>query len=130
MRWFEGNAMHIRRNDLVVVIKGKNKPRSRKPEDVTPRKVLRVLRDDNRVIVEQTNYIWKHVRRSDKYPQGGRVQKEAPIHISNVMLWCENCARPVRIRINRVEKNIRGRVKKMRERLCKKCGNVIEPRKK
>ncbi|TET35583.1 MAG: 50S ribosomal protein L24 [Planctomycetota bacterium] len=122
--------MHIRRNDLVVVITGKAKPRKKTAEAVTPRKVLKCFPKENRVIVEQTNYIWKHVRRSDKYPQGGRVQKEAPIHVSNLMLWCENCARPVRIGIRRAEKVIRGRTRRVKERVCKKCSGVIEPRKK
>ncbi|MHC4663923.1 MAG: 50S ribosomal protein L24 [Planctomycetota bacterium] len=122
--------MLIRKNDLVVVITGKGKPREKTAEAVTPRKVLKCFPRDNKVIVEQSNYIWKHVRRSEKYPQGGRVQKEAPIHISNLMLWCENCARPVRISIQRVEKMIRGRSRRIKQRLCKKCGNSIEPRKK
>ncbi len=47
-------------------------------------KVLRVLADEDRVVVEGINRVWKHVRPSQRYPQGGRIQKDAPIHISNV----------------------------------------------
>jgi large subunit ribosomal protein L24 len=46
---------------------------------------LRVLKDKNRVVVEGVNRVWKHVRPSQRNPQGGRIQKDAPIHESNVM---------------------------------------------
>ena len=122
--------MNIRKNDLVVIVSGKGKPRNKTPEAVTPRKVLLCYPEEGKVIVEQSNYIWKHVRRSDKYPQGGRIQKEAPIHVSNIMLWCENCSKPVKVKIERTPKEIKGRMRDMKQRLCKKCGTVIEPRKK
>ena len=48
-------------------------------------RVLRVITDKNRVVVEGINRVWKHVRPSQRSPQGGRIQKDAPIHISNVM---------------------------------------------
>jgi len=48
-------------------------------------RVLRVLQDRDRVVVEGINRVWKHVRPSQRNPQGGRIQKDAPIHISNVM---------------------------------------------
>jgi large subunit ribosomal protein L24 len=48
-------------------------------------RVLRVLTSRNRVVVEGINRVWKHVRPSQRNPQGGRIQKDAPIHISNVM---------------------------------------------
>ena len=48
-------------------------------------RVLRVLPDKNRVVVEGMNRVWKHVRPSQRHPQGGRIQKDAPIHASNVM---------------------------------------------
>jgi len=48
-------------------------------------RVLRVMPDRNRVVVEGMNRVWKHVRPSQRHPQGGRIQKDAPIHISNVM---------------------------------------------
>jgi ribosomal protein L24 len=53
-------------------------------------RVLKVLPDSDRVIVEGVNYVYRHVRRSQKHPQGGRVAKEAPIHISNVLLYMEH----------------------------------------
>src|SRR5205814_9987393 len=70
-------ARHIRRGDTVVVIAGADKGKTGR--------VLRVLTGKDRVVVEGINRVWKHVRPSQRYPQGGRIQKDAPIHISNVM---------------------------------------------
>src|SRR6185437_778454 len=69
-------ARHIKRGDTVVVIAGSDKGKTGK--------VLRVLGDKNRVVVEGINRVWKHVRPSQRTPQGGRIQKDAAIHISNV----------------------------------------------
>ena len=70
-------SRHIRSGDNVVVIAGRDKGKSGK--------VLRILTAKDRVVVEGINRVWKHVRPSQRSPQGGRIQKDAPIHISNVM---------------------------------------------
>lgn len=70
-------ARHIKKGDTVVVIAGADKGKTGT--------VLRVLQDKDRVIVEGINRISKHVRPSQKNPQGGRILKDAPIHLSNVM---------------------------------------------
>ena len=82
--------MRLRRGDLVQVIRGAESPKRGK--------VLRVMEEDNRVVVQGVNLVYKHMRRSQKYPQGGRIQKEAPIAISNVMLVDPELDRPVRVR--------------------------------
>src|SRR5947199_1011195 len=69
-------ARHIKSGDQVIVIAGADKGKTGR--------VLKVLVDKDRVIVEGVNRVWKHVRPSQRYPQGGRIQKDAPIHISNV----------------------------------------------
>src|ERR1700684_447932 len=69
-------ARHIKSGDQVVVIAGADRGKTGR--------VLRILPVKNRVIVEGINRVWKHVKPSQRYPQGGRIQKEAPIHISNV----------------------------------------------
>ena len=74
-------ARHIKRGDIVVIIAGADKPVNGVYKQG---KVLRVIPDKDRVVVEGINRVWKHVRPSQRYPQGGRIQKEAPIHISNV----------------------------------------------
>ena len=70
---------HIRTGDTVVIIAGKDKGKQGR--------VLRVIDEVERprVVVEGINRVWKHVRPSQRNPQGGRIQKDAPIHLSNVM---------------------------------------------
>ena len=70
-------ARHIKSGDQVMVITGADKGKVGK--------VLRVLTGKDRVVVEGINRVWKHVRPSQRNPQGGRIQKDAPIHVSNVM---------------------------------------------
>ena len=70
-------ARHIKSGDQVIVTAGADRGKIGK--------VLRVLTDKDRVVVEGVNRVWKHVRPSQRNPQGGRIQKDAPIHISNVM---------------------------------------------
>jgi large subunit ribosomal protein L24 len=70
-------ARHIKTGDTVIVTTGADKGKTGR--------VLRVLTDKDRVVVEGINRVWKHVRPSQRNPQGGRIQKDAPIHISNVM---------------------------------------------
>jgi large subunit ribosomal protein L24 len=70
-------ARHIKTNDQVMVITGADKGKTGR--------VLRILPDKSRVVVEGINRVWKHVSPSQRHPQGGRIQKDAPIHMSNVM---------------------------------------------
>lgn len=67
---------HIKKGDVVMVICGDDKGKQGR--------VLRVLPKTDRVLVESVNYVYRHVKRSRKNPQGGRLQKEAAIHMSNV----------------------------------------------
>jgi large subunit ribosomal protein L24 len=70
-------ARNIKTGDMVMVIAGADKGKTGR--------VLRILGDKDRVVVEGINRVWKHVRPSQRNPQGGRIQKDAPIHISNVL---------------------------------------------
>jgi large subunit ribosomal protein L24 len=70
-------ARHIKTGDQVMVITGADKGKTGR--------VLRIVSGKDRVVVEGINRVWKHVRPSQRYPQGGRIQKDAPIHLSNVM---------------------------------------------
>ncbi len=75
-------ARHIKSGDTVMVIAGADKGKTGK--------VLRLVQDKqergrDRVVIEGINRVWKHVRPSQRNPQGGRIQKDAPIHLSNVM---------------------------------------------
>ena len=77
--------MRIKLDDIVVVIAGDDKG--------VRGKVLRVDHEAGKVVVEGVNRVYKHVRKSQKNPQGGRLSKEMPIHISNVMLVSEEIQR-------------------------------------
>lgn len=78
----------IKKDDYVQVMSGEDKNKRGK--------ILWVFPDKNQVIVEGVNYIFKHVRKSQKNMQGGRIQKEAPIHISKIKLYCPHCQIPTR----------------------------------
>jgi large subunit ribosomal protein L24 len=81
--------MHIRQNDMVIVIAG---------DDSGQRgKVLSVDPEAQKVIVEGVNRVYKHVRRSQRNPQGGRLSKEMPVSVSNVMLICPQTNQPTRV---------------------------------
>jgi large subunit ribosomal protein L24 len=83
-------AMHVKKGDTVQVICGDSK-------GVTA-KVLRVIPEKNRVVVEGVNLAFKHVRPSRKSPQGGRVRIEKPIHLSNVLPVSPKSGKGVRVR--------------------------------
>ena len=85
-------ARHIKKGDLVQVISGEGAA-----EKKTGR-VMRVLTKENKVVVEGVNLRWKHVRPSQKNPQGGRIHKEMPIHLSNVLPISPSTGKPTRVR--------------------------------
>ncbi len=103
--------MHIRKDDMVVVITGDDKGPG-------ARKVLRALPEKNKIVVEGVNRVYKHMKPSAKNQQGGRLSKEMPIDASNVMLFCPQCKRGVRIG-RRVTPD------GGKERYCKKCGSAL-----
>ena len=102
--------MHIKTNDTVEVIAGDDKGQKKK--------VLLIDREKGRVVVEGVNLVYKHVRRSQKNPQGGRLNKEMPIQISNVLLVCNRCGKGVRTGA-RIAKD------GTKERFFRKCGTGL-----
>lgn len=89
-------AQRIKKNDTVEVIAGNEGPRNGRPGKIG--KIMRILTKSDRVIVEGVNRVWKHVKPSQRFPQGGRIQKEAPIHISNVAPVDPSTGRGVRVK--------------------------------
>jgi large subunit ribosomal protein L24 len=83
-------ARHIKSGDTVVVIAGADKGKTGR--------VLRVVTGKDRVVVEGVNRVWKHVRPSQRHPQGGRIQKDAAIHISNVLPVDPNTGKGARVK--------------------------------
>ncbi len=100
----------IRKNDLVMVIKGKDRGKTGK--------VMRVLPDEERVVVERLNIVKRHSKPRGAASPGGIVEKEAPLRISNVMFFCERCNAPVRLGI-KVAKDGE------RSRMCRRCGEAV-----
>lgn len=88
-------AQRIKKGDTVEVIAGDHGPKEGKPGAIG--KVKRIT-SDNRVIIEGVNRVWKHVKPSQRFPQGGRIQKEAPIAISNVLPVDPSTGRGVRVK--------------------------------
>ncbi len=82
-------ALHIRKNDMVEVITGDHRG--------AKGKILRVDRKRGQVVVEGVNMVYRHVRPTRRNPQGGRVQKEAAIHISNVLPYDSSAGKSLRI---------------------------------
>lgn len=107
------HSAHIRRNDIVQVMTG-SAATGRKTG-----KVLQVLPASGRAIVEGVNYIKKKLRKSQDNPQGAIVEKEAPVMISNLLLYCPHCKRGVRASHVRTEAG-------KRSRRCRKCSHVFD----
>ena len=103
--------MHIRVDDIVEVVSGEDRGRGTQH---TRGKVLKVLRNEGKIVVEGINRVYRHVKRSQRNLQGGRLSKEMPVDISNVMLVCTSCGRPTRT-------GARYKDDGSKERYCKKC---------
>lgn len=101
----------IKKNDQVMVISGREKGKTGR--------VIRVIPEKAKILIEKLNIVKRHTKASQKVKQGGIVEKEAPIDISNVMLICERCKGPVRVGKKVLEDG-------KAVRYCKKCGDTLE----
>jgi large subunit ribosomal protein L24 len=104
-------AIHVRRGDTVGVITGRERGKRGR--------VLRVLTAKGRVLVEHVNMIKKHQRPTQKLRQGGIIEREGALAISNVLVICPRCDRPSRTGVKILAD---GR----KVRLCKRCGEAID----
>ena len=103
--------LHVKKNDMVKIIAGKEQGKSGK--------VLRVFPEKGRVVVESLNVIKRHTRPNQLNPEGGIVEKEAPLSISNVMLVCGSCNQATRTGIRLLEDG-------SKTRYCKKCNESVD----
>jgi large subunit ribosomal protein L24 len=103
-------SYHVKKNDTVMVVAGKDKGKTGK--------VLSINKKKDRLIVEKVNIIKRHVKPGQK-TKGGIMERESTIAVSNVMVYCEKCAKPVRLGNRLLEDG-----KKVR--FCKKCGEVLD----
>jgi len=104
-------GLGIKKNDTVLVISGDSKGKRGR--------VLSIDSMKHRLVIEGINVVKKHMKPSKKYQQGGIIEREAPLKLSNVMLLCAKCDKPTKIGNTILENG-----KKIRS--CKKCGEVIE----
>ena len=104
------NKLHIKKDDTVIVLTGKDKNKTGK--------VLKVLVAENRAIVEGINLVSKSTKPSAKNPQGGIIKQEAPIHISNLSLIDPKSGKATRVSIQHDGKNVK--------RIAKKPGEEIK----
>lgn len=100
----------IRKNDLVMVMRGSSREKTGK--------VLQVLKGKNRAIVEGLNVVKKNLRKSQDHPKGGISEREASLELSNLMLFCEECKTGVKVGVV----NQDGR----KVRKCKGCGHLFK----
>ena len=103
--------LHIKKNDMVKIIAGKEQGKTGK--------VLRVLPEKSRVVIEGLNMIKRHTRPNQLYPEGGILEKEAPLSVSNVMLICGSCNQPTRTGTRLLEDG-------SKTRYCKKCNESVD----
>ena len=112
------SSLNVKKGDTVVVISGKDKGKKGKIMVAQP--------DDERVIVQGAAMVTRHVKPRKQGQPGGRIEKEGPIHASNVMLVCPKCDKPTRIAHKLKEVEISGEKKQKSVRVCKNCGKVID----
>ncbi|MDE2060606.1 MAG: 50S ribosomal protein L24 [candidate division NC10 bacterium] len=103
--------MQIKKNDLVAVIAGKDKGKRGK--------VMKVIPKTLRALVEKVNMVKRHTKPGQASKQGGILERENPIHTSNLMLVCNKCNRPVRVGFSRLADGRKVRV-------CKKCSEQVD----
>lgn len=102
--------MHVRKGDKVKVLSGNERGKTGK--------ILKVFPGSQRAIVEGLNLIKRHTRPSQRNQQGGIIEREAPIHVSNLRLVCPGCNKAVGVSRRR---DAEGRV----SRVCKSCGEAV-----
>ena len=103
--------MHVRKGDQVVVIAGKEKGKRGR--------VMRLLTEQGRVVIERINMVKRHTKPTQRNPRGGILEKEGSVEASNVALWCGKCVAPRRAKVDEKE----GQPKR---RISVKCGTVFE----
>jgi len=100
----------IKKNDTVKILIGKDRGKTGR--------VLAVFPRENRALVQGLNLAKKHTRRTREDQQGGIIQKESPLHFSNLMIVCQKCGKPTRIGFNILSDGTKARI-------CKKCKELI-----
>lgn len=103
--------MRVKKDDTVLVIAGKDKGKTGKVRQALPKQ--------DRVIVDGMNIVKRHTRPRPNVRQAGIIEREMPIHISNIVLVCSKCDHPARVGYKRLDDGSRVRV-------CRRCGEVLD----
>jgi large subunit ribosomal protein L24 len=106
--------MHVHREDTVVVLAGKDRGKKGR--------VLKIINKTEKVLVEKINMVKRHTRPNQELPQGGIVEKEAAIHVSNLQVVCLKCGKATRVSHKILPSGKKTRV-------CKKCGEILDKEK-
>ncbi len=105
------SKIKLRSEDPVVVIAGKDKGKKSK--------IVKLVRKNAKVYVENINMVKRHMKPNQFNPDGGIIEKEMPINISNIMYYCKKCDKGVRLGIKELESG-------QRIRFCRSCGETID----
>lgn len=105
-----GSTQKIKKNDLVEVVAGNDKGKRGK--------VIRLRADRGMAVVEKVNLVRRH-KKADATSQGGIVDKEAPLHLSNIGKVCEKCDKPTRVGFKFLEDG-------SKVRACRRCGELLD----
>ena len=100
----------IRKNDLVMVINGRDRGKTGK--------VIKVVPETGRLLIERLNVVKRHSRPRGAASPGGIVEREAPIDLASVMIFCERCNAPVRV-------GVKIAADQTKTRVCRRCGESI-----
>jgi large subunit ribosomal protein L24 len=103
--------LHVKKDDMVMIVAGKEKGKSGK--------VVKVFPGKGRIVVENLNMVKRHSRPTRTNPQGGIIEKEAALDASNVLLLCGACNKPTRTGIRVLEDG-------SKVRFCKKCNEIVD----
>lgn len=106
--------MHVHREDMVLILTGKDRGKKGR--------VIRLFTKTEKALVEKINMVKRHTRPTQQMPQGGILEKEAPMAISNLQVVCGKCQKPTRI-AHKVLANGN------KVRACKKCGEIMDKEK-
>lgn len=107
--------MRIKKGDSVLVIAGDDRGKMGK--------VLKVFSNKNQAIVEGVNFIKRHTRQTRRAQKGGIIEKEAPVNLSNLLVFCSKCSSPTRVSFKVLEGEAGEKASKVR--ICRKCGEII-----
>lgn len=106
--------MHVHREDTVLVLTGKDRGKKGR--------VIRLFPKVEKALVEKINMVKRHTRPNQQMPQGGIVEKESPVHVSNLQIVCSKCGKATRIAHKVLASG-------QKTRICKKCGEILDKEK-